>query len=192
MMHVPAKSFASRHPLGWWLMLLGAGMVACLMMTRRALGDQGGVEDQVKSAFIVNFVQFVDWPDKTFAKADDPIVVGCVDSDAMAQALQAAVEGKTVKGHKLVFKRLTAQNAAGCQVLYVGPGAGDAAAILKTAGEGPILTIGEGDGFVNAGGVISFYIEDRKERFEINTAAADRAHLQVSSKLLKLAKVMSK
>jgi len=191
MMHQSNRTFALHHSRGWWLWLLAAAAM-CLVTARRAAGDDRGVENQVRSAFIVNFVQFIDWPEGTFAKADDPMVVGIVDGDGMAQALQAAIEGKTIKGHKLVFRQMTAENPKGCQVLFVGSGAGDVSAIIKAAGGGPVLTIGEGDGFIDAGGVIGFYIEDRKERFEISTAAADRAKLQVSSKLLKLAKVVNK
>ena len=193
MTHRPYRSNSAHHPKGWWLCCLTVvAVAACLMMARPAAGEDRALEQQVRAAFIVNFVRFIDWPEGALAKGDDPMVVGIIDGDTMAQTLQAAIEGKSIKGHKLVFKRVTAENPKGCQVLFIGAGIEQPGAILKAAGEGPILTIGEGEGFVDAGGVIGFYIEDRKERFEINTAAAERAKLQISSKLLKLAKVVSK
>ena len=43
-------------------------------------------------------------------------------------------------------------------------------------------------GFLDAGGVINFAIEDKKIRFDINTTAANRARLPIRSKLLRLAR----
>jgi hypothetical protein len=49
------------------------------------------------------------------------------------------------------------------------------------------LTVGDTDRFVETGGMINFVKEGKKIRFEINEAAAKRAGLRVSSKLLSLA-----
>jgi hypothetical protein len=51
----------------------------------------------------------------------------------------------------------------------------------------PTLTVGDGDGFIDAGGMIGFVIVDETVRFEINAAAARAARLQLSSRLLALA-----
>jgi hypothetical protein len=51
------------------------------------------------------------------------------------------------------------------------------------------LTISEIEGFTQSGGIINFYIEESKIRFEINVGAAEKAGLKISSKLLKLAKI---
>jgi len=53
-----------------------------------------------------------------------------------------------------------------------------------------VLLVGESDGFAEAGGVIQFAIEENRVRFLINTDAAGRAGLKVSSKLLSLARVV--
>ncbi len=52
------------------------------------------------------------------------------------------------------------------------------------------MTVGETEGFAQAGGVINFTVEESKVRFEINVTTAERAHLKISSKLLALAKVV--
>ena len=53
----------------------------------------------------------------------------------------------------------------------------------------PVLTVGETDAFMRAGGVIRFYLDDGRVRFEINPDAAARAGVKVSSKLLNLARI---
>ena len=50
-----------------------------------------------------------------------------------------------------------------------------------------MLTVGETDGFARQGGTIGFTMEGDRVRFEINTRAAQRAGLEISSRLLRLA-----
>ena len=45
--------------------------------------------------------------------------------------------------------------------------------------------------FADAGGIITFVLEGRNVRFEINQDAAMRARLQISSRLLRLARVVA-
>jgi hypothetical protein len=53
-----------------------------------------------------------------------------------------------------------------------------------------ILTVGETEAFARQGGIINFITVDNKVRYEINLDAAKRADLDISSKLLRLAKII--
>jgi len=168
------------------------GLLALGLAPRMARADTP-LEQQVKSAFVANFVQFIDWPEAAFGKPDDPLIIGVVDPGALGDSLKAAVEGKTVKGRKLVIRPFTAAAVGKCHILLTGNLDGpDLDAVLKAAQAAGVLTIGDAARFTDAGGVIQFYLEDRKVRFEINLAAAQRAKLQISSQLLKLARVVNK
>jgi hypothetical protein len=174
------------------LAVLGAWAIAGGVRTTHA-ADSTTLEKQVKSAFVFNFLQFVDWPAAAFDKPDDPITIGVVDPEALGDTLAAAVEDKTVHGRKIVIRAVTPAAIGKCQVLILGSVAGpDLEKVLKAVGQASILTIGDTERFTDVGGIIKFFVEDRKERFEINQAAAQRAQLQVSSKLLKLARVVNK
>jgi hypothetical protein len=59
--------------------------------------------------------------------------------------------------------------------------------VLDAARAHAALAVGESEGFARNGGVINFFVEDKRLRFEINTDAASRARLKVSSRLLRLA-----
>jgi hypothetical protein len=50
--------------------------------------------------------------------------------------------------------------------------------------------VGESENFVQQGGMIGFFLEDNKVRFEINLDAAERARLKISARLLALAKTV--
>ncbi len=55
-----------------------------------------------------------------------------------------------------------------------------------------LLLIGEAEYFSQRGGILNFFIEKNKLRFEINLDAATRVGLTISSKLLRLARITSK
>ena len=54
----------------------------------------------------------------------------------------------------------------------------------------PILTVGETPRFIEQGGIVNFFLENGKVRFEINRSAAERSGLRISSRLLQLAKIV--
>jgi hypothetical protein len=63
------------------------------------------------------------------------------------------------------------------------------AVIAKAKGVLPVI-ITEQEGLARKGAVINFYLQEKRIRFEINPAAAKRAGVQISSKLLKIGKIV--
>jgi hypothetical protein len=61
---------------------------------------------------------------------------------------------------------------------------------LMSASGNPILTVGETEHFAKDGGIIGFFLEQNKIRFEINLDAAVKAKLKISAKLLALARTV--
>ena len=64
------------------------------------------------------------------------------------------------------------------------------AEILQHVQGRPILTVGDSEGFCEAGGVINLVRKERHVQFQINSDAARRAGLKISSQLLKLATIV--
>ena len=54
--------------------------------------------------------------------------------------------------------------------------------------EAPVLTISNIDGFASAGGMTQFFFEHGQLRFRIHLESAKRAGLQISSRLLIMAR----
>jgi hypothetical protein len=83
-------------------------------------------------------------------------------------------------------------SAASCQILFVGASSlAKARPVLDELRSRSVLTVGESAGFAVNGGIISFKVEDGRVRFEINPKAAEQAHLQISSRLLSLAQIVT-
>ena len=73
-------------------------------------------------------------------------------------------------------------------IVFVGePSRARQSSVVKAARGSRALTVGESDGFAAEGGMINFFLEGKKVRFEINRPAAEAAGLKISSRLLRLA-----
>ena len=147
-------------------------------------------EADAKAAFLYNFVKFVEWPAKAFPSESTNITVAVFGDDDFAATLSTLLKDKKAHGRSFsVRKAFTTQEAKDAQVVFIAAGESKRAAqILDGIKNAPTLTIGESEQFANHGGMINFYFEDKQLRFEINVAAAEKANLNISSKLLRLAK----
>jgi uncharacterized protein DUF4154 len=145
-------------------------------------------EYDVKAAFLFNFVQFVKWPGKP--DASGPITIGILGDDPFGGALESAVQGQSVGGRRIAIKRSRSVDALkGCQLVFISKSEkGRVGEILGSLQGTSSLTVGETEGFTRQGGMIGFTMEGGKVRFEINSGAAQRAGLEISSRLLRLAK----
>lgn len=162
-----------------------AALLACL--PPEALAASAG-EYQVKAAFLYNFARFVDWPNRSGEPASVTI---CILGDDPFGGDINAIVGKPVGDRKLQVRRLgSGSGAADCQILFVsGSESSDLGRALGAIKGRPVLTVGDTPGFAERGVVINLYVDQSKVRFEINLDAAKRARLNISSQLLKLARI---
>jgi len=178
----------------------GAGRLAPLCMAGISLAAQAALEPplaaehseyEIESAMLYNFTKFVDWPGSALGAGGVPVVVGVWGDDGLFPVLAVALRNKTVYGHPVVVRRLdSSADPRSCAVLFVGASdRKEIARIVQSVRGSPVLTIGELVQFSRLGGVLAFIRDGNRIRFEINLDAADRAGLQVSSKLLRLAAV---
>jgi YfiR/HmsC-like len=148
-------------------------------------------EYRVKAVFLLNFTKFTEWPASSFSGPVEPLVVGVLGSEPVAQALEEALHGEAINGHPLMVRRLNREESwKGCQVLFISRGENErVAALLATLKEAPVLTVGEVERFCQRGGTINFYLQDDRVKFEANPDQATRAGLRISSKMLSLARI---
>ena len=146
-------------------------------------------EYRVKAAFIFHFAQLVDWPTDTTTDTENSLFVCTLGEDPFQGMLESTVAGKVIGNRVMRVRHLgQAQDAQSCQILFIGRAQSkripQLVAGLRNA---PILTVGETEGFLEAGGMIRFLLEGNKVRFEINEQAAESARLKIGSRLLILA-----
>jgi hypothetical protein len=149
-------------------------------------------EYQVKAIFLFNFIQFVQWPATTFSGPESAIHIGVLGYDPFGPALEAAINGETIRKRRVhVIRSHHWQDLQNCHLVFVSPSERQHVdEILRALSNRPVLTVSEVPGFAERGGVINFYFEGKKIRFEINPSAARRHDLKLSAQLLNLARII--
>jgi hypothetical protein len=149
--------------------------------------------DEAKAAFLADFLGFVAWPEAAFDHEGAPIVV-CVNAgDPLVYPLARIAHLRSVGSRRLeVRRRPRGTLPSGCHAAYLrATDAGELGRIIDYARtSGGLLTIGEIDGFASRGGVVELLVERDRIRFTINLTNAERAGLQISSKVLSLGRVV--
>lgn len=189
---LPAPAGTARRPG----LIRGRGVGTCCLLALLvfALAQPSPAEEpeeyQVKAAFLYNFAKFVTWPADAFESGQDPIRIGIIGRDPFGPVLDRMVAEKKLDGRGFkVLRFATGQRAEGCHILFVGaPARTSVRQLLDRLGDHGILTVGESEDFLDEGGGVRLYVQDRQVRFEINQSAAERSGLRVSSKLLSLAR----
>jgi hypothetical protein len=174
--------------------------LALVAMLGFALGGRGVAEGvaeeareyEVKAALLYKFTQYIEWPAEAFERKDSPLLVAVIGKDPFGRILDETLRDKKCGEHPFAIKRFaSAKEIDAAHVLFV-PGAEAVvlAEILKALGGRSTLIVGESEGFASKGGIVNFYLEKSKTRFEINPDAAKRCKLKISSDLLKVARIV--
>jgi hypothetical protein len=175
----------ARRARAWVLVVLAA---ACGGVARSAPGVP---EVELKAAFLFHFTQYVVWSERDFPGPNAPFVIGIFGPDPIDAALRPMVRGERVGGHPLEVRHLTRPDeATGCNMIYVPDGSEEAFRSARTGTE-PVLTVGESDRFLATGGMIEFFSDHSHVRLRINLEAARASSLKISSKLLRVAQVVT-
>lgn len=172
------------------LRLLAAMIVSLCTLTPSPAADTQ--EYDLKAAFLYNFATFTEWPAEAFEKADSPFVIGILGDDPFGRILSDIIKGETVGNHRMViehFKR--PEDLSRCHILFIGDSeARKVTDVLRRLRGQPVLTVSDIPNFAEAGGAIGF-VTTTSIGLEINPAATQGSNLVISSKLLRLAKLVS-
>ena len=150
-------------------------------------------EKLVMSALVYNIAKLTEWPQDAFSGPEAPVTLCLLRDGNTYQGILEPIAGKpVVQGRPLEIRadsRLS--QLAPCQLLYL-----DEAdeprlfAVLKALQGQPVLTVGNFDGFAEAGGMISLFVENEQMRLRINQEAALAGRLHISSQLLRMGQIV--
>jgi len=174
-----------------YLMLLGVcAAVFALCPFARA---EESIEAKVKAAFLANFTQFVEWPERAFASPDAPLVVGVLGASPFGDNLDRAMAGRSAGKRRIEVKRFkTAAEAAGAHILYISNSERERLPkILEELNGKPILTVGDSENFIPLGGIIRFVLRDERVQLDVNPEPAQRNEVRISAKLLRLSNIIT-
>lgn len=149
-----------------------------------ALAQGAASEADLKAAIVFNFAQFTRWPgDPPALKA--PFTM-CYAGDDVGRAF-SQLASRALNNRPVEARRVPAEGPyAGCDLMYWSEGR--APRLIVVPAGSPLLTIGSGSDALQRGAMIQLQIENARLVFSVNVEPARAAGLQISSKLLRLAR----
>lgn len=173
--------------------VLAMPMMICVLLASAPAQDVPFSEYQVKAAYLYNFAKFVEWPPASFASASANFQMCILGPDPFGDELRNLTRDKAVNGHPFEVRNVAdTLQTKGCQILFVASSEHKHLkqifdALLGTS----VLTVGENEGFAARGGIINFFLQNGRVKFEVNPKAAEQSGLKISSKLLSVAKIVA-
>ncbi|WP_186289602.1 YfiR family protein [Methylomonas sp. HW2-6] len=144
----------------------------------------------VLAALTLNFARFTQWPEG--AKTDANVLNVCLVGDNVLLQSFDSIDGKNVGDRAIkIVNSERLRNLNQCQILFIGelPNNVLLQVFLDTKNH-PVLTMGEDEGFVENGGMVAMVNVDGKIQLHVNLAAVKASGLNISSNLLRLAKIV--
>lgn len=150
-------------------------------------------EYKLKAELVERFTRFIEWPAPKEAPAKtQPFTICLFGASPFRAALEEMSANRKIKERPVVVTVLSAPaEVEGCHVLFLPAAQKDGLEkILVHTVARPILTVGDTEGFAERGVLVNFYTFENAVRFEINDSAARKSGLEISSRLLKLARIV--
>ncbi|HEU4372014.1 MAG TPA: YfiR family protein, partial [Telluria sp.] len=182
---------APRLPSSRVLAALAAGLASLWLafFCLKAVGAQSGADGatlvrSVKAAFLVKFLGYVDYPDGVAPGAGEPLVIGVLGADDVADELGRITARRSMNGRPVAVRKLHAGDTLGkVHLLFIGDDdVADIDKALAAVRQMPVLTVTEMGRNVRQDSVINFRVVDDHVRFEVSLDAAEKNNLKLSSR----------
>ena len=177
------------------LVVTAALLISTFYITDADSGQEAFDEYKVKAAFLLNFINFIEWPEEVLVQSGPDFNIAILGEDPFGSAINT-IDGKPAKGRTIKIKKIAGlqyiEELKKCHIVFVSSSQSEILSeIIEALQDYNVLIVGDTEGFAHMGCMINFTIADKKVRFEVNIGAADRAGLKISSKLLKLATIVA-
>jgi len=143
-------------------------------------------EYDVKAAYLINFGKFVhDSEEQESRPSFDICILG---RDAFGQSLNALASNETIDHLPVRVLHPDVTEAKSCGIVFISSLEGEnIREDLVLLGNADVLTVSDASDFLERGGMIQFLLVQNHVRFAVNLDAVNRAHLVLSSELLRVA-----
>jgi hypothetical protein len=200
----------ARRPGAHWARGLLALLVALAAVAPlRAQSPRAPLESEVQAAYLINFLRYTQWPERSFDSRGAPYVIAVVGSEHVAARVRAVasaagrVDGRPVevlwvpgaRGSRAApfdssqdRENLLQLQRSHLVFFHASAGNIPAQALSDLWGQ-PVLTVSDVPGFTQSGGMIGLVRRSDSIVFEANPVAIRNSRLMLSAKVLKLARI---
>jgi hypothetical protein len=166
-----------------WRLRIPSVALACLGGFAAAWAAAPAGVEEIKTQVVSRILVFVRWPGEETAPRHSLHLCVLGDS-AFGSALQA-LDNQMVNDRKLLVRRSAPDQLSDCQIVYVP--AADAHVLSQLRGR-PVVTVGDTQGLLERGAVFNLHIDGTRVGFDVGLGAARAAAIEISAKLLRLAR----
>jgi len=155
-------------------------------------------KEEVRAAFLFNFLKFVEWPATTFAEDGSPFRI-CMFGDIGSKKIFNKLSQQEAKSRGIEIDYSGVDNSSipspesltACHIVYLGFMQTEVAQqVLEATRNQPILTVSIIDSFIENGGMITLVTQGKKNVLQINLTAAQSADLKISANMLDVAQIV--
>lgn len=147
-------------------------------------------EYQLKAKYLRTIPSFVEWPPSAANSSRSTFQLCTVGDYPFGVGLAREVRGVSVGGRRIELRWVhKEQELDGCEVIFIGRSEKKRyGKILEGLRGKSVLTVGESEGFLEAGGMVELSFANDRLQLEVNLMAARSANLKVDARLLAMAK----
>ncbi|GAB0112186.1 YfiR family protein [Pseudoalteromonas distincta] len=144
-------------------------------------------EYMLKAGFLYNFARFGHWE----LNQESQKFIICSPDKGFINIANKSLRNKTIKNLPLQSKFITLDDLSECNILFI---TSDTIELWKQQSNqiNGIMVVGETDSFIKSGGHIRFFLSSGKIRFEISPQQLKNAGITMSSKVLRLARIIER
>ena len=119
------------------------------------------------------------WPQEALPTATSKLVMCVLGGDAdFSDVLRSTLAGKNIGEHPIEIRHAQSPGELkSCHLVFFRASAHDVPAAIAALEKASVLCVGESKDFLNLGDMINLILEDRRVRFELNSAAIEQAHI---------------
>ncbi len=146
-------------------------------------------EYALKAGFLYNFARYSTWTDTNTALTD---FVLCSPDSTFVAVASTVLTNRKVGNLPLLTKTvsITQDDLKQCQVLFITSATVDLWLASSLGQLNNIMIVGESEDFIANGGHIRFFLSSGKVRFAVSPDKLNAAHITMSSKVLRLGRVV--
>jgi hypothetical protein len=172
--------------------MLNLGMALSLLFLATPFKAQtsSSPEYHAKAHFLSKFPIFIEWPKNALPTGNAPFLI-CIFGDfPFGTSLAEKTRGIAIHEKPIEIRWIHRQpELKSCQILFVSRSEQKRYSEVLEAVRGQgVLTVGETPEFLDAGGIVSFTMQQEMLQFDVNLYEASKARLKISSQMLSLAR----
>lgn len=172
------------HMVQLWILITVLNLLSVVAMAKEINTD----DPRLKMAYLINFARFIYWP---AAEAGTVLQICIIDGDVYRDLVTELKPGSVQQREVSMIALAPGDELPEtCNMIFIGGNNRSEWIKVQDRVKGrAVLTVGEGDDFITSGGIMRFYYENGKLRFAADPARAKTSGVQISVRLLDLAKI---